>query len=80
METKPSIYPVVRWGTSHSSSGDVGLLRFAHRTAPDQDDTEAVDSPIYAFTPGQLRGVAETLFRLADEMEKKGDEVAWATF
>ena len=80
METKPTIYPVVRWGVSQSSTGDVGLLRFAHRTAPGQQDSEAVDSPIYAMTPGQLRGVAETLFKLADDMEQKGEDISWAAF
>lgn len=69
MEKIPTPLPVVRWGTSFVRSEKLGLIRIAYRTEPGQSDHQAVESPIYAMSPEQMRAMAEALTRVADDLD-----------
>ena len=69
MENKKPIYPVVRWGISQAPTHQIGLIRLAYFTAPGQTDDQASESPIYGFSPEQLRTLADALNQAADELQ-----------
>lgn len=65
----PTVFPVVRWGTSVAPQHQVGLLRLAFLTAPGQTKDQAQETPIYGFSAAQLRALANTLVGIADQLE-----------
>lgn len=68
MEKTP-VRPITQWGISQVPTHQIGLLRFAYLTEPNQPREQATQSPIFGFSPPQLRALAETLQRTADELE-----------
>lgn len=68
MEKSP-VLPVTQWGISQVPTHQIGLVRLAYLTEPNQSREQATQSPIYGFSPQQLRALAETLQRTADELE-----------
>ena len=69
MENKTPVLPVVRWGVSQAPSHQIGLIRLQYLTAAGQSVDQAQDSPIYGFSPQQLRALADTLKQTAEQLE-----------
>lgn len=69
MENKIPVLPVVRWGISQAPSQQVGLIRLQYLSTPGQTLEQAQESPIYGFSPQQLRALAETLQQTAAQLE-----------
>lgn len=64
-----AVLPVVRWGTSVAPEHHVGLLRLAILTVQGQTEDEAQETPIFSFSPAQLRELAATFVQLAERLE-----------
>lgn len=69
MEERTQVMPVTRWGTSQAPSHQVGLLRLEYLSTPDQKPDQAHASPVYGFSPQQLRALADSLRQVADQLE-----------
>jgi hypothetical protein len=69
MQNQTLVHPVVRWGTSKAIEHQIGLIRLAYLTQAGQTDEQATESPIYGFSPQQLRALAESLTQTADQLE-----------
>ena len=78
MENKTPVLPVVRWGISHAPSHQIGLVRLEHLTAAGQIAGQAQESPIYGFSPKQLRALADSLVQTADLLESSAPAVTGA--
>ena len=64
-----TVLPVVRWGTSVAPEHHVGLLRLAILTVQGQTEDQAQETPIFSFSPTQLRELAATFVQLAERLE-----------
>lgn len=69
MENNSAVYPVVRWGISQSAQHQIGLVRLEYLTQPGQATDKASTSPIFGFSPQQLRALAQALTQAADQLE-----------
>ncbi|MBP7453624.1 MAG: hypothetical protein KA914_12590 [Ottowia sp.] len=69
MENKTAVLPIVRWGISKVASHQIGLVCLAYYTQPGQSADQATESPIYGFSPDQLRALAQALTQTADQLE-----------
>ena len=64
-----AVLPVVRWGTSVAPEHHVGLLRLAILTVQGQTEDQAQETPIFSFSPAQLRELDATFVQLAERRE-----------
>ena len=67
--SKEIVFPVVRWGTSVAPEHHVVLLRLAILTVQGQTEDQAQETPIFSFSPTQLRELAATFVQLAERLE-----------
>ncbi len=69
MATNNPVLPVVRWGISQAPTHQIGLVQIEYLTAAGDITGAAAQSPIFGFSPQQLRSLAQTLQQTAEQLE-----------
>ncbi|MFD1711193.1 hypothetical protein FVQ98_13415 [Ottowia sp. GY511] len=75
MENQNPVLPVVRWGISQAPSHQIGLLRIEYLTAAGDIAGAPAQSPIFGFSPQQLRALGQSLQQVADQLEAAAPDV-----